>query len=264
MLKNILIGTDPELMIINTKTGEAVSSIGLIPGSKWSAYKISEEGHAIQCDNVLAEFNIPPTNNKEEFISHINFVKKYIQDFVKEVNPDYDILCSSGMEYPYDQLTCPEAFQIGCDPDFNAWEKGRKNDRVTAFQDNYRSAGFHIHISYGIPDADINMKLARLMDLFVGVPSIIFDNDVKRRTLYGNAGSFRHCKYGVEWRTLSGAFLKDDETIGWVWDRTFDAINAFNQELEFESDKDLILEAINNSNIEIAKQLINKYNIKTL
>ncbi len=33
-IKDITIGADPELFIINKKTGKVVSSIGLIPGEK--------------------------------------------------------------------------------------------------------------------------------------------------------------------------------------------------------------------------------------
>ena len=33
-ITNITIGADPELFIVNKKTGKVVSSIGLIPGEK--------------------------------------------------------------------------------------------------------------------------------------------------------------------------------------------------------------------------------------
>ncbi len=61
-LTNVTIGADPELFIVNEKTGKIVSSIGLIPGEKGNAYKEGmPEGFGLQIDNILAEFNVPPT-----------------------------------------------------------------------------------------------------------------------------------------------------------------------------------------------------------
>ena len=52
----------------------------------------------------------------------------------------------------------------------------------------------------------------RMMDLFVGIPSLIIDHDptsVKRRDLYGGAGTHRiKEKYGVEYRSLSNFWFK--------------------------------------------------------
>ena len=79
ILKNIKVGSDPELFIVNTKTNKVVSSIGLIPGVKGEAYRSPEmpEGYGLQIDNILAEFNIPPTNKKEEFIASMNSSPKF-------------------------------------------------------------------------------------------------------------------------------------------------------------------------------------------
>lgn len=263
-LNHILIGSDPELIIYNKKTEKPVSSLPLLPGTKWSPYIISEEGHAIQKDNVLGEFNIPPTNNLKEFLSHINFVKDYIRKLVQEVNPDLDILCSAGEVFDDDQLQEPEAFEIGCEPDFNAWKNGKRNPRPSSFTNGYRSVGFHIHVSYSGVDKLKNIELIKLMDLFIGVPSTLYDKDINRRKLYGSAGSFRHCRYGVEYRTLSGKLLESDKTIQWVWEQTFTAIEAFNNGLDISQFKDDIIDAINNNNIETANKLIKHFNIKTL
>lgn len=34
------------------------------------------------------------------------------------------------------------------------------------------------------------------MDVYVGIPSVLYDKDKYRRTLYGQAGSFRKTRYG--------------------------------------------------------------------
>lgn len=115
MISNITIGSDPECFIINTLTGDVVSSIGMIPGEKGNPFvdPIFPKGFGLETDNVLAEFNIPPCKTKEQFIYSINYMKDYIRAFVKDVNPNYDIKCSASEYVPYDQLVGDEAFAIG-------------------------------------------------------------------------------------------------------------------------------------------------------
>ena len=65
LVRNITIGADPELFIIDSKTGKVVSSIGLIPGVKGEPY-VGEDmpnGFGLETDNILAEFNIPPVKD---------------------------------------------------------------------------------------------------------------------------------------------------------------------------------------------------------
>ena len=70
----ITIGADPELFIINEKTNDVVSSIGLIPGIKGKPFepKGYKKGFGIETDNILAEFNIPPAESKQEFINNFD------------------------------------------------------------------------------------------------------------------------------------------------------------------------------------------------
>ena len=49
------------------------------------------KGYGLQIDNILAEFNIPPTNIKADFIASMNKMKKFIDDFVKKTDPNYEI-----------------------------------------------------------------------------------------------------------------------------------------------------------------------------
>ncbi len=41
----------------------------------------------------------------------------------------------------------------------------------------------------------------------------MYDKDTERRGMYGKAGAFRPKPYGVEYRTLSNAWLSNDERI---------------------------------------------------
>lgn len=141
-ISKFTIGADPEMFIINEKTGKVISSIGLIPGEKGDPY-VAEDmpvGFGMEIDNILAEFNIPPVNNCESFIGCLNYMKNYIRDYVKKINPDYGIKCSAYELVDEDQLQSEEAQQFGCAPDFNAYTED-VNPKPDGASTNGRSAG---------------------------------------------------------------------------------------------------------------------------
>lgn len=125
----------------------------------------------------------------------------------------------------------------------------------------------HIHIGYKDPVAPLNIIIVKFFDLFLGVPSVLIEPKNERRQVYGNAGSFRHCRYGVEARVLSGYFLGNDELLKWVFNNTLLAIKEANKYLDDAEDsididvlKEDILEAMG-GNVEVAKQLVETFEI---
>ena len=114
-MKKYLFGSDPELFIINEKTNKVVSSIGLIPGKKDHPFidKEWKNGFGLETDNILAEFNIPPTDNIDEWLNSFKFMKVYINKFVKKFNPDYGIQCIASKMVDDDQLNSKEATEFG-------------------------------------------------------------------------------------------------------------------------------------------------------
>ena len=115
LITDVTIGADPELFIINEKTGKVVSSIGLIPGEKgdpWVGDDIPN-GFGLETDNILAEFNIPPVTDENSFVNNIEYMKGYINRFVKNINPDLGILCAASMSVPEDQLQSDQAKAFG-------------------------------------------------------------------------------------------------------------------------------------------------------
>jgi hypothetical protein len=249
------------MFIINEKTGKVVSSIGLIPGVKGEPY-VSEDmpkGFGLETDNILAEFNIPPVTTCEGFITNLNYMKDYIRNFVKKVNPDYNIKCAAYEVVDEDQLQSDEAKLFGCDPDYNCYtesENPKPNGAVT----NGRSAGYHIHLGYENNNPMDSLRLVKYFDLYLGLPSILYDQDTRRRTLYGKAGSFRLQPWGVEYRPLSAAMYANEKLMHVVWNGIIQAIEAYNANISLP-DPGLVCQAINNSDVELAKKLISKYHV---
>lgn len=260
MIKNVKLGSDPELFIINSKTNEVVSSIGLIPGEKGKPWTEGlPEGYGLEIDNILAEFNIPPCSTKEEWIHHMNFMKDFIRDFVKKVNQDYDLMHKASAHVDPKILNNPIAQLFGCSVSYNAYTES-PNPRPEGDKTNIRSAGVHLHVSYDDPNIFESILLVKYFDVYMGIPSVVIDPDTDRRSLYGKAGDFRGCVYGVEYRSLSGFFLKDDKTLGFMWDQAMKAIDAYNNCVEIP-DGDIVQDIINTSNVDAAKQIIKEFKL---
>lgn len=255
------VGADPELFIINTKTNKVVSSIGLIPGIKDHPYVGDDmpRGFGIEIDNILAEFNIPPCHTITEWVHNIEYMKDYIRSFVQRTNPDYDIKCSAYEIVDPDQLKSKEAKEFGCSPDYNVYTMNA-NPKPEGAKQNGRSAGFHVHLGYPDHNIETSLLLIRYFDVYLGLTSLLYDKDARRRNLYGKAGAFRLQEWGLEYRSLSSAMMQDTERIEFVFNQVQRAIYAFNHGFNLP-DSSVVVTAINNSDEELAKKLINKFSL---
>lgn len=217
------IGADPELFLIN-KEKKFISSIGLFGGTKENPKPIGNNC-AIQEDNVAVEFNIPACATLKEFQQHIAYSLREINQIAKTNNLKLATSTASAI-FPEDQLDNIQARIFGCDPDYNAWTE-KMNPKPKTKNENLRSAGGHVHLGIEkltIPD---KINLIKIMDLYLGIPSILLDNDRERRLLYGKAGCFRFKDYGVEYRTLSNFWIWKKNLVELVYKNTKRAVIDF-------------------------------------
>ena len=119
----------------------------------------------------------------------------------------------------------------------------------------------HIHVGYDGPNDNTSLELIKYLDLYLGVPAMLMDNDDERKKIYGTAGRFRICKFGFEYRTLSNFWLSSVRLQHWVFNAVHEAINAYHNKVDIETNQGLILATINNNNKVIAKQLCDEYNL---
>lgn len=261
------IGSDPEYGIINKATGEAISSVDLIGGTKEDPIPIGL-GCSKQEDNVGVEFCIPPCRSYSQFLRYITYCRNRGNEIVKEHNPNYQLIAASSLKYNAYQLATPEAMSFGCSPSLCAWTETTSPRPSPDDIGDLRSFGFHLHV--GFPGKMIMsdvVSFIKLCDLHLGVPSIIVDMDDDRRKIYGNAGDFRVRDNGelviIEYRTLGANLLGSKDTILWAL-RGFDrAIMHFNSgDYADVIDNFDIKDAIDNSDRELAKSLINLYDIE--
>lgn len=253
-IENVTIGSDPELFLIDS-SGNAVSSEGLIGGDKESPRQLSDKGHAVQEDNVMVEFNIPPVIDEDSFVRELDFCLSEIDKLT-----EYDLDIVSSKEFSKEQLSTPQAEMFGCSPDFTVWN-GSMNDTPTP-PEFLRFAGGHIHVGFDEPDIRTCDELVKALDLFLGVPAVIMDDDTRRKEFYGSAGRFRDTSYGVEYRTLSNFWLKSEELQRWAFQQVLKAINYVNSNKEMDEKLcEDIQEAINTNNTILAESIISKENV---
>ena len=119
---------------------------------------------------------------------------------------------------------------------------------------------FHLHCGYPNPSVEQSLLMIKYFDAYIGVPSVLHDPDTARRALYGKAGCFRLCSYGLEWRVLSSFFLGTKTKLRLIWDCIERAINAYSEGIQLPP-AEKVIDAINNSNKILALELINDYKL---
>jgi hypothetical protein len=254
-MSQVLVGCDPEVFV--RKDNKFLSAYGLIKGDKKNPQKVDKG--AVQVDGMALEFNIDPAASEDEFLLNV----QQVLDTMTKMVPGYEVVATpvAHFDEAYLKAQPEEALELGCDPDFNAWTR-TVNPRPDGNRP-MRTASGHVHIGWSdgesIQDADHIERcqmVAKQMDFFLGLPSILYDKETMRREMYGKAGAYRPKSYGVEYRTLSNAWLLSKERIKWVYRATLAGVEAvMNGRLLSEKYGD-IQNIINTSDVKRAKAII--------
>lgn len=268
--KLLKVGSDAELFV--TKNDMPFPICGLVGGTKESPLPVlGGNGFAVQEDNVMLEFNIPPAQSAAEFSANIGIMLDYLR---KEMETKgLKVHAASSLLFEPEHLRSEQAQTFGCEPDFCVWSQSVNrppepgnlqiydhNRSSPHFIGEMRSSGYHIHVSYEVdgdePDLLAREALVKAQDLFLGVPSVLLDESPtqghSRKGMYGRAGCFRPKPYGHEYRVLGGQLLKAPlEVHSWLFDQTQCAI-------DFLNDKKDALAHLNNSSREI-QSAINRH-----
>ena len=262
MLK-LKVGCDPEVFV--QKDGTFHSAYGLIKGDKANPTPV--RFGAVQVDGMALEFNIDPAESEQEFIHNIENVLSQLSEMV----PDYRIMAvpvaNFGEEYIKAQPQ--EAKELGCNPDYSAYT-GEENPRPNADLP-FRTAAGHVHIGW-TEDQDphshqhFNMCIAAVkqLDVFLGIPSVIYDQNTQRRQMYGAPGCFRPKPYGVEYRVLSNVWVGSASLQGWVYRATKAALEALEEGkyLYQELGDEQINAIISNSDVDAARAICEKFGLE--
>lgn len=266
----VTIGADPEVFLCSTKSGEVIPSCGLIGGTKEEPQQCEDlgTGYAYQEDNVMLEFNIPPTTMPDMFTASIRDMLSWCADFVRTKELVIDV--QSERLFSNDKLRSPNAQRFGCAPDMDAYSTtgmpraGIDAGSLVDGDAQWRFAGGHVHIGFDRSQVEApDFVIAKLCDLYLGLPCVGADDQNRRRQLYGLPGLYRRTKWGIEYRTLSNFWIFNEAT---THDIAVRALNLgilleerdtdFLRKLHAEVPWDTVRAAITNSDEEAAADVI--------
>lgn len=244
---NFSIGADPEMFLM--EDGNFVSALGRVPGTKEYPTEVGGGMGWVQVDGTAVEFNTIACPDGKTFSDNVRFLMDTI-----EVNTGCKIYEGCTVDWGQQLYTFPEeAIELGCSPDYNAWTS-TENPRPDGTNTTLRTAGGHVHVGMeGLEDRGECERLVRLMDYHIGLPSLMWDNDKQRRTLYGRAGAYRPKIYGLEYRTLSNAWLFKPEILSNMYSMVKNAVKDWELGLDASEEVEQI---INSSDVEAARKLI--------
>jgi hypothetical protein len=246
MKNNITLGSDPELMIYSKDEGRIVSSLRVFKGRDKTKPIQLGDGIRMYPDNVLLEAAFPPTSSIEGMMVMLRTVLVRMQE---RLGPRFQLVAKAANMYEAKELVSKKAREVGCNPSFNVY--ARRPNPIVQFNDGLRSGSFHLHVGYpGLDDIHEKDALVKLLDVFVGCASVVFDKDETsplRRALYGRAGEFRPTPYGVEYRVLGNWALRCPAVTQLVWDLVAHACHHYEI-----GDARPIIEAVGSSRVQLA------------
>jgi hypothetical protein len=273
------VGADAETFLWNPVIGSARAVVGLLGGTKQNPKPVPSlgVGFMVQEDNVMAEFNIPPATTAEEFVANVDKMWNYLGGFFKEKH-QLILLPDAAVAFVEDELESEQAKVMGCEPDYGVWHRAVNSPPDIKKMNNWRCAGFHIHASYlfdgEVPTTSKHLTqietLIKLQDVFVSCQLIAISpptsqTETLRRGYYGNAGAFRLCSYGHEYRTVSGSVLQNPQLWPILFTGTQRAIDWFNtvppkhQDQYLPDYKDLIYRAIHFGDVATAARIVSNF-----
>lgn len=252
---DVSIGADPEFFV---KRGTEFISGHIFPcGSK---DKPRRTGHGfVQNDGLALELNIPPAKAEAEFVLNFRGVLNDLAEIIAhwDAKREVYLVAEPVAIFSKDMMdrVPQENKTLGCNPDYNAYTLNA-NDTPNADGVMYRTGAGHLHIGWtkdaeGIDHFEKCAKLVRQLDYTVGLKTLLFDPEPRRRALYGKAGAFRPKPYGLEYRVPSNAWCASEDIARTMFRGCFQAVQLLNEGRDLDKETEgLARECIDNNKVD--------------
>lgn len=247
------IGSDPE-MFVEDEHGEVVPAFDFLK-AKTTA---DEQPY---WDGFQAEFS---TVANTCLAYHVDSIRNGIYNLYQAAlkhNSKSRLSIQTTMAVPNSVLKSAEEkhVQFGCMPSFNAY--GMEGLKLNGRDVPFRSAGGHIHFGIGKQTHESAIPMVKALDAVLGVVcvSLFADYDSpRRRSMYGLAGEYRLPNHGMEYRTLSNAWMCHPMITHAVFDLSRKALVLGKNKLShfYKGDEAEIIRIINSCDVSAARSMI--------
>lgn len=261
---------DPEVFL--EYKGKIVPGFAVLPPKKAPGLSLAGGGRYHE-DGFQAEFS-PCATACHETVAYsiwqtmtdmVNFASKDIPYVEGSIYEGVRVSDATFVELTPELLATGTDDQValGCDSSENVWGHpafSPNNSREFPF----RMAGGHIHLGKTHEAKWFHSRAERIiraMDVFLGVPSVALlagIEDPRRRQFYGRAGEFRFQKHGLEYRSLSNAWLQHPALTHLVLNLARGAfrLGTMDWEKDFKYDPGLVRHIINEHDVKAAKAFV--------
>lgn len=263
-----MVGSDPEIFAEN-EDGSILPAFNFLP-SKENPIKFNTQGliNNLYWDGFQAEFT---TNASVCLDSHSDSIRaglKGIYAHMIKHNPKAKLSTQTVFEIPFDliQNSKSEHVAFGCLKSLNAYGMtGLEADGRDVF---YRTAGGHIHFGFSAhtthpKSQESIVRMVKALDAILGIASVslfaTLDNPM-RRQMYGLAGEYRLPPHGLEYRTLSNAWMFHPLMTHIVFDlaRSASVFGEKHLMTEWNATEKETIEVINTANVNGAREILKR------
>ncbi len=262
----ITMGSDPEIFVVDEQ-GTVIPAWEFLPREpdhKPRANRYNYADASAFYDGVQGEFTTIPSSCLAYHIDSIRAGLRAILDASRKKFPKCKLSVASVVDVPQDILdTAEETYvMLGCAPSYNVYPDIQPIEVPNPRALQIRFAGGHIHLGKQLPDHRI-VPTIKALDAIVGVMSTaVLDGleDTRRRQYYGRSGEFRLPPHGVEYRTLPSAIMYHPAITHLSFDLARQTVWSADHGYTrlFECTEDEVREAINESNVALARKIIRR------
>lgn len=215
------IGSDPEIFMEDGK-GNLMPAFNFL-GSKEKPNRVehSYTNLPIYWDGYQAEFQTVAPGCLQETVYSTYYALRTLLNLARKKEPKAVLSLKTVYQIPFEELQAAkeEHVAFGCSPTFNAY--GLVSRPLDGRVVPYRSAGGHIHFGFPKQTEEKIKTIVKTLDAILGVCCVSLLSkyeDPIRREYYGLPGEFRTPPHGLEYRSLSNAWMAHPVIMHLVFD----------------------------------------------
>lgn len=226
---NSYTGSDPEIFVVRGKERKSIlPAFQFLPTQQQA--KDTHSGESLYNvpayayrDGFAAECFIQPKSCHGYFTDNLRAGLKSVLTAAQNFDRTAQLTIKNTFKIPQTVMdkTSDEDAALGCIPSLNAY--GKFPDMPTEGREfRVRTAGGHVHLGGAFTKTEAP-EIIKAIDVIAGIPSVALFASIdtpERRKFYGRAGEYRQPGHGLEYRTLSNAWLAAPEIahlmLSWV------------------------------------------------